>query len=46
MSIKNYIRKIEIRLEIFALNIFMYMVLTEIYLLAFYIKVRDYFKGE
>lgn len=43
--LKKYLRRIEIRLEIFAINIFMYMVLTEIYLLILYMRIKEFFKN-
>jgi hypothetical protein len=46
MSVKKIIRRIEIELEIFALNIFMGMVVTKIYLIILYIRIKNFFKGE
>lgn len=43
--LKKYLRRIEIRLEIFVINIFMYMVLTEIYLLILYMRIKEFFKN-
>lgn len=46
MSIKKRLRKIEIRLEIFALNVFMGIVATKIYVLIFIYRVKNLFKDE